>query len=48
MRWKVMRRIVKEGKRIKEAKKTGVLKMGEGRKKKKYPHGEKGGEIYEA
>lgn len=30
-----LKRIIKEGKRIKEAKKTGVLKMGEGRGGKK-------------
>jgi len=29
-----LRRIIKEGNRIKEAKRTGVLKMGQGRKPK--------------
>lgn len=29
---RALKKIVKEGKRIKEAKKTGILKMGEGRK----------------
>jgi len=34
MRWRIIKRVVKEAARIRAAKKTGVLKMGEGRRKK--------------